>query len=175
MYVGWRGSKKMIKIQKIYFFLATFCLLHIILIYTINTISDNNSILTSNQVQEFHHLASQGNATAMSKLIDYYWTAEGFNKAVEVFRGYKDVSCSFKKWFCWFLMFGNEQYQNEIISLTIELANEGDYYAQRDLANFYAIGRFVEKDLQKAEYWTKISKCNKKGISIQECEEKLKQ
>jgi hypothetical protein len=160
----------MIKIQKIYFFLAAFCVLHIIFIYTINTVSDRNSILTSNQTQEFNYLAKQGNATAMTKLIDHYWITEGFDKAVEVFRNYKDVSYNFKKGFRWFLILGYKQYEDEMVSLTIELANEGDYYTQRELADFYTNGIFIEKDLQKAAYWSKIAECNKKGISIKDCE-----
>jgi hypothetical protein len=42
--------------------------------------------------------------------------------------------------------------------------------AKRELADFYTNGWLVEKDLQKVEYWNKISECNKKGISIQKCQ-----
>jgi TPR repeat protein len=163
----------MITIQKEYWFFAAFSVLTITLIYILGFFP---LYLTSKQIIEFHGLATKGDATAMSKLISYYYLIEkDTNKTVDIFRQYKNVSMEFKMGFYDFLKGRNLGYKSEIISLATELANEGNYYIQIDLANFYTNGRFVEKDLQKAEYWTKISKCNKKGISIQECEEKLKQ
>jgi hypothetical protein len=165
----------MINMQKKYWFFIGFCILSIVLMCVLKKIHYRHIYFNSDQIQELHYLAKQGNATAMSKLINYYLAYESFEKTINTFRQYKNVSKNFKEGYYHFLGIHANDYKDEMISLSIELANDGYYYAQISLANFYVSGWLVEKDLQKAEYWTKISKCNKKGISIQECEEKLKQ
>ncbi|MDR0407880.1 MAG: hypothetical protein LBH45_03010 [Campylobacteraceae bacterium] len=168
----------MIVIQKKYLFLVGFCILTIVLIFFLRVVPYRHIYLNSKQIEEFHYLASQGNATAMSKLISYYYLInKDMNKTIEVFKQYKDVSINFKKGYYRFLTERTSDYKNEMIPLAIELANEGDYYMQRELADFYANGIYVEKDLQKAAYWKKISECNRRGISMRDCEmdKKLRQ
>ncbi|MDR1555135.1 MAG: hypothetical protein LBS39_03805 [Campylobacteraceae bacterium] len=160
----------MIVIQKKYQLFALFSIVTIILVFFFRIIPYRHIYLTSKQIQEFHYLAKQGNATAMSKLISYYLIDKDINRTIDTFRRYKDVSIGFKKGYYRFLRKKSPNYKNEIVSLATELANEGDYYTQRELADFYTNGWLVEKDLQKAEYWNKISECNKKGISIQKCQ-----
>ena len=58
----------------------------------------------------------------------------------------------------------------EGLNILENLASKNNYNAQIDLVNFYTNGIYIEKDLNKAEYWAKISECNKKGINIKECE-----
>lgn len=166
--MGKRG-KTMIVIQKRYRFFLGFCIFSIALILFFKYIPYRHIYFNSKQIEEFHYLAKQSNATAMSKLINYYLAYESFDEALDTFRQYKNISKDFKRGYYHFLRTYKSEYQNEMIPLAIELANDGDYYVQINLADFYTYGRFVEKDLQKAAYWTKIAKCNKKGIDIKNC------
>jgi len=161
----------MIRIQKKYLFLLSFCVLHIVLIFIINTISYNNPILTQDKIDEFDSLAKAGNATAMTRLVEHYLTTEGFNATVGVFGNYKDVSHNFKKGFYRFLFPKQSEYADEIIIIALELAQEGDIYAQENLVHYYTDGKFVEQNLTKANYWAKVAECNKQGKSTQECQE----
>jgi hypothetical protein len=161
----------MIVIQKKYWLLVGFSIFSIASIFFFGFIPYRHFYLNSTQIIELHNLSAKGNATAISKLVNYYYLIDkDTDKAVQVLRQYKDVSKNFKKGYYRFLTERTSNYENEIISVATELANDGDYYTQTELADFYANGRFVEKDLQKAIYWTKISECNRKGIDIKECE-----
>jgi hypothetical protein len=157
----------MIVIQKKYWFFALFCILTIILMYILRSVPNTHIDFNPEQIAELHDLSAQGNATAISKLISYYLISKDTDKAVDVFRQYKDVSYNFKTGYYYFLSTRTSDYKDEMISVATELANDA-----RDLSDFYTNGRFIEKYLQKAAYWNKIAECNKQGISITECQTK---
>jgi TPR repeat protein len=161
----------MIIIQKEYRFFAIFCILTIALILFCRYIPYRHFYLNSTQIAELHNLSAQGNATAISKLISYYYLIDkDTDKAVEILKQYKGVSKNFKKGYYRFLTERASNYKDEIISAATELANDGDYSAQENLAYYYANGKHTQKDLQKVAYWNKIAECNKKGIDIKECQ-----
>jgi hypothetical protein len=163
---------KKINIGKKYFRLLTFCVFTIVFILIFVAFArDGFGIFDLNEKEfsELSKLAQDGNKTAMRRLMNYYYISEiDHNKRVDFIKNYKDISPQYKKsLYAFSRACGLSDYT---ISFATEFANDGDYYMQRDLADFYAKGWFVEKDLQKAAYWTKISECNKKGISIKECQ-----
>jgi glutamate synthase domain-containing protein 3 len=160
----------MIVIQKQYWFFALFCILTIILMYVLRSIPNRHINFNSTQIAELHNLSAQGNATAISKLINYYLINKDTDKAIEILKQYKDVSRNFKKGYYRFLTERTSNDKDEMISIATELASDGDYYTQTQLITFYTNGWFVKQDLQKAAYWTKIAECNKKGIDIKNCE-----
>jgi TPR repeat protein len=154
----------MIVIQKQYRFFALFCILTIALIFFFRYIPYRYFYLNPMQIAELHDLSAQGNATAISKLISYYYLIDkNTDKAVEILKQYRGVSKNFKKGYYRFLTERTSNHKDDIMSVATELANDGDYSAQASLAYYYANGKHTQKDLQKAAYWTKIAECNKKA------------
>jgi hypothetical protein len=103
---------------------------------------------------------------------NYYCEVEyGIDKKIDFFRKYQNLSTWTKHKLYELLMFrGYIDDNGEIFNLAVELAKDGDFEAQIDLANAYKKGWFIENNVTITEYLSKISKCNEKDINIEECE-----
>jgi hypothetical protein len=161
----------LINISGTYFKLLLFSVFTIIFMFVFRELSSKGFYqfdLNEKELSNISMLAQEGDEKAMRKLMNYYYINEkDKNRTMDFVKKYKDISPKYKRSLYAFSMMRNLP---ESISFAIELANEGERYAQMDLVTFYANGIFVEKDLDKAAYWTKIYECNKNGINIQECE-----
>jgi hypothetical protein len=65
---------------------------------------------------------------------------------------------------------GNPNDNDEIFNLTVELAKNGNFKAQKDLIDAYEKGWFMEKNATRIEYLTKISECFKESNETQNCQ-----
>lgn len=93
------------------------------------------------------------------------------DKKITFFRKYQNFSTWTKyKLYELLMLRGYFDDNNEIFNLAVELAENRDFKAQIDLADAYKKGWFIEKNITKIEYLTRISECEEKGINIKECE-----
>ncbi|MDR2080833.1 MAG: SEL1-like repeat protein [Campylobacteraceae bacterium] len=159
-------------INKNYLKLLMFSIFTIIFMFVFMVLSNKGFYQFDLDKKEFNDistLAQNGDEAAMRRLMNYYYINEkDKKKTIDFIKKYKDISTKYKRGLYAFSIMCN--LPEIVISLATELANEENYSTQYDLADFYKYGIFVEKDLKKAEYWSKISECNKKGINIKECE-----
>jgi TPR repeat protein len=170
----------MIKIGKNYYIVAIVCVFYLVFLKSIDLISDIHFKLDKQEISELHKSAQNNNLTAIRKLTNFYYFIENDrNEAANIYRKYKDINPKVKMALYRFLNIHHSitRENNETIIVLEELANDGNTQALYALEHLYRFGEtsaytgkvFVEQDLQKSAYWTKISECNKKGINITEC------